>query len=1100
MAQETVTEGEDRPRAGRHRWLRNGIGVIALLLLVAVGVVWFQREEIADSYIADSFARNGITATYEVESISPQLQVLRNIVVGDPAAPDLTIERLELSTTPRFGIPDLNQLRLVRPRLYGSYRNGELSFGELDPLLFESEEGPVEFPDLDLVIEDGRGLLDTDYGRVGVKLGGGGNLRDGFSAEVAAAAEQLALPGCSIAEPTLYGRVSIADQRPQFAGPLRMGPLTCAAQGVALAEGAVQLEVQADSDFAEFEGTYVLALEGSEIASMSAAGIGGEGRFSWRDGDLNALYDLAATDVATPAGDAGELSAEGRVRALDQFARIEVEGDLAGRDLLLGGDLDGMLAGAAEASEGTLAAPLLDKFAANLARELRGSTLLARFDVRKIGDLTSVVIPEARLRGGSGVTLLNVARAQLAIPAEGLPRFSGDLATGGDGLPQISGRMEQAGNGALSLRLAMREYASGDARLAVPELHVLQGRDGRLALEGRVLASGPLPGGFAQGLAVPIDGTLGRDGTLALWSGCRNIGFDSLTLANLTLRRQSLTLCPPTGRPILRYRSGGLQLAAGATSFDLAGELADTPISLRSGAVGFAYPGTMSARDLAITLGPADNAQRFTISDLQARLAPGDIGGTFAGADVMLASVPLDVRDASGNWSYTESLSLTDAGFMLEDREVTDRFEPLVARGATLTLADNRITADALLRNPATNIVLSRVEIGHDLSSGTGHADLFIDGVTFGPDLQPAPPAAHCLRPDLARRIVQNGLSCLALGVVSEVEGTVAGTGRIAWNPDAVTSNGRFTSTSLDLAAAFGPVSGASGTVVFSDLLGLTTAPNQRIRVAAINPGIEVNDGEVGFQLVDGERLELTGGTWPFMGGTLTMRPVAINIGVQESRTYVMEITGLQASQFIERMEMGNLAATGTFDGVIPIVFDADGNGQLVSGELRSRDPGGHLSYIGDLTYEDMGYFANYAFRTLRDLQYNRMEIDMDGPLTGELVTQVRFAGIRQGETAERNFVSRAIAGLPIVLRINIRAPFYKLMTSLRAMYDPAALRDPRDLGLVLDDGTQLRETVDQQTVDALEEAAAEEAMRQLLESPADDEPDIQPPESEAMR
>ncbi|QZH74469.1 MAG: YdbH domain-containing protein [Erythrobacter sp.] len=1100
MTQEEVPPAEDRPRGRKRRWLLGGVGVFVLLVALLVAAIWFQREQIADSYIADTFEQNDIDATYTVESISPQQQVLTNIVIGDPAAPDLTIERLELNITPRFGFPDLNELRLVRPRLYGSYREGVLSFGELDPLLFTGEEGPVELPDLNVVIEDGRGLLETDYGRVGVKIGGGGNLQDGFNAEVAAVAEGLALPGCAVAAPTLYGRVSIADAQPEFAGPLRFGSLDCAAQGVALADGTVQIAGQADGEFAAFEGTYVLALGRSEIASISAGGIGGEGRFSWREGDLTALYDLAASDVVTAAGNAGELTAEGRVRAMDQFARIEVEGDLAGSDLALGGDLAGALAGAADASEGTLAAPLLDKFAANLARELRGSTLVARFDARRIGDLTSVVIPEARLRGGSRATLVNLARARLAIPAEGLPRFSGDLSTGGDGLPQIDGRMEQAHNGALSLRLAMREYAAGDARLAVPAMTVVQGRDGRLALEGRVLASGPLPGGFAQGLVLPIDGTVSADGALALWSGCRSVGFDSLTVASLTLRRQSLTLCPPTGRPILRYGSGGLQLAAGATSLDLAGELAETPITLRSGAVGFAYPGALSARDLAITLGPEDNAQRFTISELQARLTPGDVGGTFADADIFLASVPLDVLDASGNWSYADVLSLTDAGFVLEDREATDRFEPLVAKGATLTLADSRITANAVLRHPATDTVLSRLEIAHDLTSGTGQADLFIDGVTFGPDLQPAPPAAHCLRPDLARQIVQNGLTCLALGVVSDVRGTVTGRGQIEWNPDAVTSRGSFSSTSLDLDAAFGPIKGASGIVEFSDLLGLTTAPNQRIRVAAINPGIEINNGEVGFQLIDGERVEVTGGSWPFMGGTLTMRPVAINIGVQETRAYVMEITGLQASQFVERMELGNLAASGTFDGVIPIIFDADGNGQLVSGELRSRPPGGHVSYVGELTYEDMGYFANYAFRTLRDLQYDRMEIDMNGPLTGELVTQVRFAGIRQGETAESNMVSRAIAGLPIVLRINIRAPFYKLMTSLRAMYDPAALRDPRDLGLVRDDGTQLRETVDQDTVDALDEAAAEEAMRELLEAPQTDEPDIQPPESEAMR
>ncbi len=567
---------------------------------------------------------------------------------------------------------------------------------------------------------------------------------------------------------------------------------------------------------------------------------------------------------------------------------------------------------------------------------------------------------------------------------------------------------------------------------------------------------------------------------LALWNGCRDIRFDRLEVSNLTLGRQSLTLCPPSGRPILRYDNAGLQLAAGVNALDLSGEFAGTPMRLRSGAVGFAYPGALAARDLAIALGPPENAQRFTISDLRANLSANGFGGEFAGADVFLASVPLDVLGASGYWRYENAqLLLSDADFTLQDRGDARRFEPLIAQDASLSLFDNRISADAVLRHPNTGIAVSDVRIEHNLATGAGGANLTISGLTFRDGFQPL---------DLSR---------LALGVVANVEGTVTGTGRIAWDAEAVTSSGRFSSDDLDLAAAFGPVKGASGTVVFTDLLGLTTAPDQRISVASINPGIEVTDGEVGFELLNGERLTVTGASWPFMGGTLTMRPVEINIGVAESRAYVMDIVGLEAAQFVEAMEMGNLAANGTFDGTIPIVFDEDGNGRLVSGVLTARQPGGNLSYVGDLTYEDMSFFANYAFAALRDLRYDTMVIEMDGPLTGELVTRVRFTGIGQGESAQSSFVTRAIARIPIDLRINIRAPFYQLMTSLRAMYDPAALRDPRDLGLVNRDGVRLRQTVDQQTVDEQDEAAAEQAERELLESLDIDEPAIQQQESE---
>jgi len=40
---------------------------------------------------------------------------------------------------------------------------------------------------------------------------------------------------------------------------------------------------------------------------------------------------------------------------------------------------------------------------------------------------------------------------------------------------------------------------------------------------------------------------------------------------------------------------------------------------------------------------------------------------------------------------------------------------------------------------------------------------------------------------------------------------------------------------------------------------------------------------------------------------------------------------------------------------------------------------------------------------------------------------------------------------------VNIRAPFYQLITSLKAMYDPAAVKDPRTLGLVDAQGRAVR-------------------------------------------
>jgi hypothetical protein len=169
-------------------------------------------------------------------------------------------------------------------------------------------------------------------------------------------------------------------------------------------------------------------------------------------------------------------------------------------------------------------------------------------------------------------------------------------------------------------------------------------------------------------------------------------------------------------------------------------------------------------------------------------------------------------------------------------------------------------------------------------------------------------------------------------------------------------------------------------------------------------------------------------------------------------RTYTLRLEGANAARFISQLELGNLAATGVFDGTLPLVFDENG-GRIEGGMLRSRPPGGNVSYVGELSYKDMGTMANFAFQSLRSIDYRKMEIGMDGALDGEIVTRLRFDGVRQGAGAKRSIVTRSLAGLPIQFNVNIRAPFQRLVSSFKALYDPAYIRDPRELGLIGQDG-----------------------------------------------
>ena len=64
----------------------------------------------------------------------------------------------------------------------------------------------------------------------------------------------------------------------------------------------------------------------------------------------------------------------------------------------------------------------------------------------------------------------------------------------------------------------------------------------------------------------------------------------------------------------------------------------------------------------------------------------------------------------------------------------------------------------------------------------------------------------------------------------------------------------------------------------------------------------------------------------------------------------------------------------------------------------------------------------------------------MNGPLAGEMVTEVKFSGVSQGAGAKSTFVIRRLQRLPFVFNVRIQAPFRGLLDSAQSFYDPSRL------------------------------------------------------------
>jgi len=180
-------------------------------------------------------------------------------------------------------------------------------------------------------------------------------------------------------------------------------------------------------------------------------------------------------------------------------------------------------------------------------------------------------------------------------------------------------------------------------------------------------------------------------------------------------------------------------------------------------------------------------------------------------------------------------------------------------------------------------------------------------------------------------------------------------------------------------------------------------------------------------------------GEWPFMGGQLILEETVLNFGRPTAKRLTFDVVGLDAKTFVDSLGFKELAATGTFDGVLPMIFDENG-GRIVGGRLDARPPGGTLSYVGVVNRSNLGMLGNLAFDALKELRFRSMIIRLDGDLAGEFATRLT---IEQLGLAGQSGISRLIQGafrkVPFRFNITIKGPFRSLIQTAKSY------RDPRD-------------------------------------------------------
>ncbi|WP_245739360.1 YdbH domain-containing protein [Sphingomonas rubra] len=1019
-----MDDNSDLPPRRRPRRRRRIAALLAVVIVAALIVLWSQRRTIAGRFVDRELATRGVPARYAIADLGLGRQRLTDVVIGDPAHPDLVADWIETRVGYGLGGPRLEGVAAGRVRLRGRLVDGRVSLGAIDRLLPPPSGAPLTLPKLDVDVEDARLRLDTAYGIVGVRLAGRGRLDDGFSGQLAIAADRLERDGCAATGVRAAWRVRTTgvDRRDgqglRLDGPLLAERLRCA--GVSIADwrsdlhGRVALGAPRRSAIEARIATGPVA-----HARGSAAAVAGTLAYDGRGAERGGRVDLTARAVRAAGARAGSARLMGDL-AIRRDGVIGYHGRIA----LAEADLSALVPSLGGRAPGTPVAPLLDRVGEALHAAARRGQAEATVHA-EIGDAVALSVESARWQAASGAvaTLAPQDDDGAAMRWRSGAGVVADarLALAGGDLPSARITVSRPAAGrAWRGTATIAPYSVGTARLATTPVAFALTDRGALRLSTQATVSGPLGDGRVEALVLPID--LRRDvgGELVLNPGCAPVGWRALAVGPLALDAGQLRLCP-TGPALVSVRDGRVDGGARTPGARLRGRLGGSPLLLDLGAADIGLGSrSFTVADVTALIGSPERRSRLSIAMLTGSLAGGP-AGTFVGGGGQIGAVPLVLSAAQGRWAFANGALTLDGSMAVADAAASPRFKPMVVRDVDLRLAGGRITANGTLIEPVTDTRVATVRLDHLLGAGTGSADLSIPSLVFKQGFQP----------DL--------LTPLTFGVVADVRGTVTGAARIDWGPKGVRSTGDFATEAMDLAAAFGPVTGIATTLHFTDLLAMRTAPGQVATVRTVNPGIPVENGTIRYALEGPTLVRVEGAHWPFAGGTLTLEPTLLDFSENKERRLTFRVRGAAADQFLQQFDFDNLNATGIFDGVLPMVFDQSG-GRIVDGQLAVREGGGTLAYVGALGQEQLGLWGNLAFQALKSLRYRSLTLRLNGPLTGEMVTDVRFAGISQGEGAKGNFIVRRLQRLPFVFNIRITAPFRGLLDSAQSFYDPKRL------------------------------------------------------------
>ena len=426
------------------RITRLGLIIVLILAVVALAAVWIFRRPLAERVLADELRSRGVQASYTIDRVGLRTQQVSNLVIGDPANPDLTARRAVIQMRIKWdGGFEVYRIAARGVRLKGRFIGNKVSFGQVDKLLPAPSGKPFTLPNLVVDLKDATIALATPYGPLGFALEGRGNLSGGFRGRLAVVAHALKPGACALDQFRGLVKLGVTARRPQVEGPISAARFACPASNLLLEQPRMVIDSHFSEAFDSFDGRGRLSLASFQAGANGLAGVNSNLSFKGTPTQILGRINLSARLARLAEILAQRTRFDGRYRLDARRGALMLVGDYAGNDVALAPPLLAGLTDPLGSAQETPLEPIADALATAITAagrnfDVEGSLRLVN---QRGGGGVRVETANVRSASGGRITVSGGDGISFYWPGNRL-RIDGNIATAGGGLPSARGRAQ----------------------------------------------------------------------------------------------------------------------------------------------------------------------------------------------------------------------------------------------------------------------------------------------------------------------------------------------------------------------------------------------------------------------------------------------------------------------------------------------------------------------------------------------------------------------------------------------------------------------------------------------------------------------------------